>query len=252
MSYEVYAGDVALGQFASNTGYHDLIAAVEGKGKKYPALNQLLNDGATGQAGTCAEELRELADEVADDVRDTALGLAKLIGKQTDIVLTDGVIEDDGEEDDTEKGDDGPDLPEDLDNVPEEGRHLFRDVLKAHSGNGTSEVVAHVRAYRALEEAGFDLRKEFLSEGLKAPQTDNVWTGDRDTAVRLGAMVAQDKGRKTFAVIGIEKSAFRDGMTPQDIPPDRIRSVAFFKSDDVDSSQDHPAAKPYKEIKKGA
>ena len=187
MSYEVYAGDAALGQFASNKGYHDLLEAAEVRGKKYPALKQLFDDGATGQAGTCAEELRELADEVADDVRDTALGLAKLIAKQTDVVLTDGVIEDDGGEDDAEaeKGDDGPDLPGDLDGVSEEGRRLFRHVLKRSAEEGASETLAHVRAYRALEETGFEIRKD--------PGLGDVHV-DRPLAVSPGAAEAKLRG----------------------------------------------------------
>jgi 2'-5' RNA ligase len=154
VSYEVYAGDEALGQFASNKGYHDLIAAAKG----YPSLAQMFDHGETGDARACAAELQELADEVDDkDVRETALGLAKMIRGKDNVVLTDGVIADD-DEGDAEKSDGGPDLPEDLSSLPAEGREIFRTVLKLYEGTA-NETLAYVRAYRALEDAGYDLTK---------------------------------------------------------------------------------------------
>ncbi len=91
MSMEVANATDLLGQFASNNGYAELIAA----GKKHPVLDSLFRNGASEDVPAAVKALLELAeeDEVSEDVVKTARDLAYLINGEELIVVTDGTSE---------------------------------------------------------------------------------------------------------------------------------------------------------------
>lgn len=100
MSYELVAPETgSLGQFASNRGYADLIAAARG----YDALERLFEAGeARGEdaIGDCVEELHELAASAGGTVpgvAETAKELARLMDGQEQVLITDGTAEEDGD-----------------------------------------------------------------------------------------------------------------------------------------------------------
>ena len=64
-----------LGQFASNKGYSDLLAAA-----KTPALRRFFKTGATEDVKKVKSELRALSLTAPKDVAETALALEKLLG----------------------------------------------------------------------------------------------------------------------------------------------------------------------------
>ena len=91
MSYEVASGNKSLGQFASNKGYSDFIAAV--RRGIYPALKRLVNSGQSDNVDAVREELSALATVVSDrDVAASARELAGLIKGQKKIVISDGLV----------------------------------------------------------------------------------------------------------------------------------------------------------------
>lgn len=98
MSYEVANETDVLGQFASNSGYGELIDAVD---DNYPVLQSLFKHGATEDVPGAVDELRKL--DGSEDVVATSEALAELIDGEELVIITDGVS--DGEEDVTKAGD---------------------------------------------------------------------------------------------------------------------------------------------------
>jgi len=90
MSVELANEHGPLGQFASNAGYSDLIAAVT---SKYPNLHLFLQTGSTeGRALKSVQaELRTFSGSVTDDdVRSTALALDHLLADTDLAIITTG------------------------------------------------------------------------------------------------------------------------------------------------------------------
>lgn len=94
MSIEVANATETLGQFASNGGYADFIAAVDGK---TPALLSLVTHGASEDVPVVVKDLDELiGGDAADDVKSTAKALRELIDGEELVIVTDGTS-DEGE-----------------------------------------------------------------------------------------------------------------------------------------------------------
>jgi hypothetical protein len=85
MSYEVIGDIGSLGQFASNRGYGDLIAA----GSRHPPLKQLFETGESSDVPGVIAALNRI--ESPPDVKTTAHGLARMIVDQTSIMISDGL-----------------------------------------------------------------------------------------------------------------------------------------------------------------
>jgi hypothetical protein len=109
MSYEVASEAGSLGQFASNCGYGDLIAASASN----ETLKEFFSLGYAADPATVknvAAALKALAVDpnTADDVSSTALGLASLIAGEELVFLTNGTYD----------GEDDPEEPEDSEPEP--------------------------------------------------------------------------------------------------------------------------------------
>ena len=92
MSYEVANENKMLGQFASNQGLSDLVAAAD----SYPALKDFLNHGGSERVAAVLKDIDALLKTEKDaDVKSTATDLRDLIKDQDLIVITNGVMEDD-------------------------------------------------------------------------------------------------------------------------------------------------------------
>ena len=101
MSYEVANESGSLGQFASNGGYADFIAAAHS-----PALRSLIEHGASEDVPAIVRELDKLASEEKDlDVVTTIKTLKGLIEDEDLIVITNGTSE--GDEDVEKAGENG-------------------------------------------------------------------------------------------------------------------------------------------------
>jgi len=87
MSWELANEEKSLGQFASNRGYADLIAAAKGK----PALEELFDQGISRDVASCIAELEAISGD--ESVRSTAARLAALMRGQAVAVITDGLTE---------------------------------------------------------------------------------------------------------------------------------------------------------------
>jgi hypothetical protein len=89
MSYELANATESLGQFASNRGYGELIAAAG----DYGALEDFFATGETKDVESCIAELTALAGAVTDpSVQFTAAGLAGLMRRQEVAIITDGLV----------------------------------------------------------------------------------------------------------------------------------------------------------------
>jgi len=85
---ELVTSNQSLGQFSSNKGYADLIAA----SKSYGGLQKFFQAGQTDEVEFCQAELRDLASNSRDkSIAMTAVGLAKLMEGQTEVAVSDGV-----------------------------------------------------------------------------------------------------------------------------------------------------------------
>lgn len=80
-------GEGLLGQFASNKGYSDLIAAA----KKYPAFEKFVEDGATENVGPVCKDLEKMAASAPDDVASTAAALLKLMRGKKFVMIARGI-----------------------------------------------------------------------------------------------------------------------------------------------------------------
>ena len=89
MSIEVYSRSGSLGQFASNKGYSDLIAASQ----KDPVLRPFFDNANTDnpkEIAAVADRLGVLAEKAPEDVASTAKELQKLIQGQSLVFITNG------------------------------------------------------------------------------------------------------------------------------------------------------------------
>lgn len=77
-----------LGQFASNQGYSDLIAAASKY--KMPTLRSWFKSGVTGDIDEARKELADLAKKSDKDVASTAHALRDLIDGETIAIITNG------------------------------------------------------------------------------------------------------------------------------------------------------------------
>jgi hypothetical protein len=88
MSYEVIGDAQSLGQFASNSGYADLIAAGTGS----LALCQLFETGESSDVSAVITALHKI--KSPPDVKETARRLAAIIAGQNSILISDGMTVD--------------------------------------------------------------------------------------------------------------------------------------------------------------
>jgi hypothetical protein len=88
MSYYIANDKEILGQFASNTGYADLIATAT---EDLAALNSLIEHGVSENVPAVVTDLDRLMKQVRDkDVRSVITNLREMIKKQDLIVVTQG------------------------------------------------------------------------------------------------------------------------------------------------------------------
>ena len=80
--------DGLLDQFATTSGYSDLIAAAEAG--DYPTLCEFFREGLTEEVEKVRVELQQLSEHARDDVAITAKGLRDLAKGQEFLVITDG------------------------------------------------------------------------------------------------------------------------------------------------------------------
>lgn len=156
MSFEVVNESGSLGQFASNKGFSDLIAASQ----KDRTLKAFFDAGYSDDGEKISSALMKL--KGAPDVVLTARGLAKMIAKEKVVAITNGF----GAPDDAvEKAKLRvvhfgccDDLPESVRGVLPDAvaQELFRGALNSHLGTGATEMHAYLKAYKALEEAGYE------------------------------------------------------------------------------------------------
>ena len=78
--------DGLLGQFASTSGYSDLITAAQG----FPALKRFFDLGATENIDDVRAELKQLIKRASGDVKSTAKALLDLSEGQDMLIITNG------------------------------------------------------------------------------------------------------------------------------------------------------------------
>jgi hypothetical protein len=107
MSMEVIGGaGESLGQFASNAGYSDLIAAAKEMSRaESRKIRAFFRTGETSDVPAVMKELRALAkDSPTADVKETATGLALLLANEKAAIISNGmVLEDEPEPGELEK-----------------------------------------------------------------------------------------------------------------------------------------------------
>jgi hypothetical protein len=91
MSVEIVNGNnVSLGQFASNKGYSDLIAAVDEE-DGYNSLKAFLEAGMTKDVVGVGADLLSFSNSADKEVAMTAVGLERLLrGQKIAVMITDG------------------------------------------------------------------------------------------------------------------------------------------------------------------
>lgn len=94
MSWYLANEEKIIDQFASGQGLSDLRREIEAH--SFPALQSFIDEGATENILPCIDELNQLVQKTRDeDVKVTALGLAKLMRGQTLVLITQGVEDED-------------------------------------------------------------------------------------------------------------------------------------------------------------
>lgn len=146
MSIELFSDKGELGQFASNGGYSDLIAASQ----KDSVLKKFFDDANTEDTSKVASALKSL--KSSDDVEQTAKTLAGLMEDQDLVYISNGTYDKDDE--DVEKEDDG-------DWVTINGnRVLIGADGKPKAGNP--------KAYGGLDRGGFDRSTKLMRTATMA------------------------------------------------------------------------------------
>ena len=189
MSYELVNAEKSLGQFASNSGLSDLRKACDG----VSLLKDFFDEGYTDKCGEVALALMKV--EGPADVVSTAKGLAEMIKDQEVAAISNGVAAEDDEQttetEPTEKVD-VPELSEEVaKSIPDEaGREIFQQALALFPGD--PEVRAYIKAYRALEDAGYehdDQRRQWVHK-------DSPAVGDVHVDRPIGAINGPSKKKK--------------------------------------------------------
>jgi len=146
VSYSVVGDEELLGQFATNKGYADLIEAAQG----LPVLEDFFENGETERVPEVVTALRVMAHVTDDsDIKTTARGLADLIKGQKSVMVTDGMVEDDGDEPVTKAGSGNMVA---IFPAPGKAKEL------ALEGGEDPEDLHITLAYLGSSEVGFDLR----------------------------------------------------------------------------------------------
>jgi hypothetical protein len=87
MSWNLANSDGVIGQFATITGLAELRTAAA----QEPALMDFFAEGHTKNIELCVQQLAKVAKRTKSaDVKDTAIGLAKMMKKQTLVSITQG------------------------------------------------------------------------------------------------------------------------------------------------------------------
>lgn len=198
MGMEVANATDVLGQFASGSGYSDLIAAIERAGRSCPILAALVCDGYTENVEKAVVELRTLAKNTEKDVATTATALADLIDGQEMAIVTDGTSE---EEEDVEKEDEqtaDPLTGTEIEKIDNRDFELSADIIKLDSeqqlvfgwfsvvaiaGKPVTDTQGDVISAETLEQSAY----EFVLTARKAGEMHD--TDKSDDVVGVGRLV---------------------------------------------------------------
>jgi broad specificity phosphatase PhoE/2'-5' RNA ligase len=227
MSYTLVNHSGDIGQFASNAGLTDLRDACDG----VPLLRDFFDEGYTDKCGEVALALMKV--EGPADVVSTAKGLAEMIKDQEVAAISNGVASDDedAEAEPTEKVD-VQGLPEEVaKSIPDAaGKEIFQRVLAER--NGSSEVHAYLKAYHALEAAGYEHDEELKQWVHK----DSPTVGDVHVDRPFGAINwAPKKKKRKKKDAGAETDHNADGsdILDDDLDPSKQVDKADVISVDV-------------------